>query len=1171
MQCHSCGHENPWGSRFCFECGSPQPPPPVICVACESELPSEAKFCNQCGTAVSPGAPQGLAGVATEATAPHERPEATPDSSEGEHRQLTVLFCDLVGSTELTTTVDPEELQSIIGQYQRAAGEAVARFGGHIAKYLGDGVVAYFGYPQAHDDDAERAVRAGLAIIDTMQVLDKRIEAAEEHRLAVRVAIDTGAVVVGRGGGTAPEVFGDTPIIAARLQAIAPPDGVVISSGTLRLIRGIFVIEDLGPQTLKGFPSPVAAYRVVQASGVRSRLDLPGERLTPFVGRAPEVGALLDRWERTREGHGQAVLISGEPGVGKTRLVHRFRQCLADEQHTWLECRCSPYSEHSAFQPVIELVEQGLASGSVDTPADKITALERGLQLAGFSLPEVVPLFADFLSIPVTDPYVPLSMSPDVQRAKTLQALVTWAQALGQAQPVVLLFEDLHWCDPSSLELLGHLIAQSWGTRVMTVLTARPEFASPWASHSYLMPIQLSRLTNPQVREMLAGMSADRRLPDPVVDQIADRADGIPLHVEELARGVIESGLLAECKGRYELTGPIMDLAIPSTLQDLLMARLDRLSAAKEVAQRAATIGREFSYALLEAVAGLDRPTLLQGLARLVASELLYQRGMPPEATYTFKHALIHDAAYQSLLKRTRQSLHAQIADALEARFPAITAAQPEVVARHYDAAGLANPAAAYYQRAGQQAASRSAHEEAIAHLQRGIKLLSGVPESRERNAREGTMQVVLGSSMINVRGYAHPGVRAAYERARVLCEDVGDTVQLGYALLGLSIFHSNHGDLGPGAELAERVLQIGEQTGEEAHLILGHTHVAIPQLYQGKFASALHHCKKAIEIYDPPRHRSVASLAGTDQGVAPQGLAAWSLWHLGYPNQALACVREGVELARRVEHPFSVAWALFFETGIHYWRRDVAAVRAASDEVVALGRDHGFPLWLGLGRAVRAWVDAWTDRDTNAVSQVSEGMDLAASTGAQLGFTCLIGMLAEAQQLVGRYEDALETLKTGIAMSVQTQQPYWDAELYRMKGEMILQHASGVQRLSELRLSDEDAPGPRTDGLSARVAEAEACLGRALEIARAQEAKSLELRTAITIAYLQRARGRPTDARETLAPVYGWFSEGFETYDLSQAKALLHELSRVAPGLASGERTGHNGGRPRRSISRKT
>jgi class 3 adenylate cyclase/predicted ATPase len=1116
MRCSHCHRDNEADAHFCEACGRSLA---TSCHACGRRLRPDARYCPQCGAAIGTSESRPASGAA-------ESPPRLATTSEADRRQLTVLFCDLVGSTLLAGRLDPEDWRDVLAEYQRIAAEAVERFGGFVARYLGDGLLVFFGYPQAHDDDPERAVRAGLAILDSLQGLNSHFAATRGIDLAVRIAMHTGAVVVGRGGGADVDVFGDTPNLAARLQEVAAPDTVVISAATLRLVRGIFVTEDLGALALKGFAQPISAHRVVQPSGVRSRLDVPGVHLTRFVDRNAEFDALIERWEESRNGRGQTILIIGDAGVGKSRLVQAMRERLAEEPHTWLECRASPYTQKSALHPVIELVEQGLAFAANDTAADKITTLERGLGLAGFSLTDTVPLFAELLDVTTTEAYAPSPMSPERKRRELLETLVAWSLTLGKLQPVLVLFEDLHWCDPSSLELLTRLIERSSGGRLMAVLTARPEFACPWSPQSGLTTIELKPLSDGDTREMITALGDDRSLPDAVVEKIVARAGGIPLYVEELARMVLDSGLLAERDHRYELTASIHEFDIPTTLQGSLTARLDRLSAVKEVAQRAAVVGREFSYGLLQEVAGLDAAILRHGLARLVEAELLFQRGQPPEATYTFKHALIQDAAYQSLLKRTRQTLHERIARVLERGLADAATAAAEVIARHYDAAGLVDDAVRHYERAARQAAERSAHEEAIAHLEKAIALLSTLAENAERNAREVSLQVALGSSTISMRGYGHATVQAAYERARSLADGLGNPKHLAYALLGLAIFYSNRAEHAVAAELAERVLQIGNETDDDEHRLLGYAHVAIPKVYQGEFVSALEHARKAIELYDPVRHRSIAFRAGTDMGVTSRGLAAWASWSLGYPDRALAYTHEAVQLARGLGHPFSLAYALFFESEIHNWRRDPRALQATADEVVAIAKAQGFPLWLGLGVALRSWSRAASGADPALIPEMMEGLALAVSTGIQGGSPPIIGLLAEVQLAARLHAAAMATVDTALALSAKTEQPYWDAELQRLKGQIFLRSLDG------------EAPG---DGADA--AEAETCFRRALEIARAQGAKSHELRAATSLGRQLHARGEPAAARDLLAPVYDWFTEGFETRTAKEAKALLEEL----------------------------
>src|SRR5262245_4409327 len=757
MRCPSCDHENRAERRFCAECGAALV---ATCAACGASNEPGEKFCGGCGARI--GAPAPAAGMAP---ASGETEAALPA---GERRQLTVLFCDLVGSTPLSQQLDAEECRYIVAQYQKTARTAVERWGGHVAKEMGDGLLVYFGWPTAREDDPERAIRAGLAILDAMGPLNAQLATGDGTHLAVRIGMHTGPVVIADGG----EVFGETANVAARVQSAADPDTVVVTVATQRLVPGMFVVEDRGPQMLKGVREPVPLYRVVQPSGVRSRLAVAAGRLTPFVGREVELATLVDRWERAADGEGQNVLLVGEAGVGKSRLAYQLRERLAAVPHTWLECGASPYTAGTPFHPVIALVAQGLAFTVTDTAEEKVEKIARGLR--DLASAEDVALLADFLGLP---PPTPLALNPDVQRRKTMELLAHWNLAISTIQPLVLLVEDLHWCDASSLELLGRIIAQSATARVLFVATARPEFTPPWPTRSNLTTLQLARLTKRQAREMVTTLLGET-VPAETLEALITRADGVPLYVEELTKAVVERGATRSAD------------AIPTTLAGSLMARLDRLSTAKEVAQRAAVLGREFGYWLLAAVADMDDAGLRHGLARLVDAEIVFQRGEPPEATYTFKHALVQEAAYESLLKRTRQQLHGRVVDVLRERFPERVESEPELLARHAEAAGRADDAITYYGGAGERAQRRSAHEEAIGQLRKAIVLLEKQPAGTERNERELTLQLALGASLVAARNYSHAETGAAYERAVALAEAIGDAAQLGTARTWLAVFY---------------------------------------------------------------------------------------------------------------------------------------------------------------------------------------------------------------------------------------------------------------------------------------------------------------------------------------------------------------------------------------------
>jgi class 3 adenylate cyclase len=1068
MRCPACQRENSPDHRFCAGCGAPLA---QACAACGREARPDDAFCGGCGARL-------------------DRDEASRSSAEragerAERRQLTVLFCDLVDSTRLSAALDAEDWRELVRRYQEAVAGAIERFEGYVAQYLGDGILAYFGWPRAHEDDAERALRAGIAI-------------AEVVELAVRVGIHTGPVVIGEmGSGVTRETLamGETTNVAARLQALADPGAVVFSAATLRLVQGLFVAEDLGAQPLKGIESPVRAYRAVRPSGLRSRLDLAGATsLTPLVGREQEIGLLLDRWEQVRKGAGQTVLVLGEAGIGKSRLVYELRERLARLPHTWLESFATPYTERTPFHPVAHLLAQGLGIAAQDTPEAKLAKLAGGLRGAS---PEAASLLADFLGLA---PSTSLPMNPDLRRRRTMELLTEWHLDLSAAQPLVVLVEDLQWCDASTLELLGHLIEQGARGRVLLLATARPEFTPPWPARPSLTTLQLGRLSDPQVREMVASLGG-LELSTGTRDTLVVRADGNPLYVEELAKAVIEPDV-----GRG---------AIPATLADSLMGRLDRLSSAKQVAQRAAVLGREFSYRLLAAAAGLEEGALREGLARLVEAGIVFARGEPPQSTYTFKHVLVQEAAYDSLLRRRRQQIHGRVFSALVEEFPERAAAEPEVVARHAELAGRIDDAIVGYQRAGEHARARSAHAEAIHHSRRALALLVMQPEGEERDAREVALQLALAGSLVAALGFGHPDCEAAYERARSLCETLGDTGGLGLALIGLCLFHSTRGELERGRALAVGLLSANERSGDKDLALHGHCQIAIAEHFLGRFASSLAHCEAAQKLYELERHHPTVSALAGDAGVVALIYAGWNLWHLGWPDRALARVREGVVLARRLSDPFNLGHALAFEMVLHWLRRDGRAQRERALETIAISEAHGFPLWLALGRTFGAAARV-AGGEHGALADLLAGLALAAERPNQAGAPALFAVLGETNLAVGRPAEARGAVEAGHVFA-GTGQLFFEAELHRLEGEIVL--AGG--------------------------GEPEAAFQRALDIARKLGARSFELRAATSFARRWRDQGKAAQARELLQPLYNWFTEGFDTKDLRDAKALLAELGR--------------------------
>jgi class 3 adenylate cyclase/tetratricopeptide (TPR) repeat protein len=856
----------------------------------------------------------------------------TPSAPEAERRQLTVLFCDLVDSTPLASLLDPEDLREVARAYQKTCAKVIARYDGHIAQYLGDGLLVYFGYPVAHEDDAQWAVRAGLGIVEALGQLNTHLGQKRGVHLAVRLGIHTGLVVVGDVGDGARQeqlALGETPNLAARLQGIAAPNTLVISAATFQLLGGFFACQPLGTPPLKGLAQPLAVYRVLYESMARSRLEAVGSTgLTPMVGREQEVGLLLERWAQVKDGAGQVVLLSGEAGIGKSRLVQVLTEHVATEPQAWLTpCQCSPYYQNSALYPMIDLLERvALRFDREESPEQKLRKLEGFLVQYGLPLAEAVPLFAALLSLPLPAAYAPLTISPQQQKQQTLQAFLTILLRIAAQQPVLFVMEDLHWVDPTTLELLGLLVDQGPTARILALFTFRPDFSPPWTGRSHFTQVTLPRLQRRQAAEMTGRVAQGKALPAEVVEQVVAKTDGVPLFVEELTKMVLDSGLLQAWEGRYELTGPLPPLAIPNTLHDSLMARLDRLAAVKGLAQLGATLGREFSYELLQAVAPWDEGTLQRGLHQLVAAEFLYQQGLSPQATYRFKHALIQDAAYQSLLKSTRQQHHLRIAQVLESRFPGTVETQPELLAHHYTEAGLSAQAIPYWQTAGGRAAQRSAHQEAVGHLSKGVEVLQTLPDTPERTQQDLQLHVALGVSLMAVKGRAAPEVERVYTRARALCQQVGDTPQLFPVLRGLFLFYLNCGQRQTAQELAEQLLRQAERQPEVAPRMLGHYLLGQALFSRGALGNAVRHFEQAIAAYNLQEHHQLAHVYGIDLGVITRSLGALVLWLLGYPERALAQSQEAWTLAQEVAHPLSRVLAQVWLACLHQFRQEAQA-----------------------------------------------------------------------------------------------------------------------------------------------------------------------------------------------------------------------------------------------------
>jgi TOMM system kinase/cyclase fusion protein len=1043
---------------------------------------------------------------------------------EAERRQLTVMFCDLVDSTALAVQLDPEDLREVVRSYQETSAAMIQRFGGYIAQYLGDGLLVYFGYPQAHEDDAQRAVRAGLGLVAAMGDLNARLAQHTGVRLAVRIGIHTGLVVVGEmGGGSRQEqlALGETPNVAARIQGLATPDTVVISPATFRLVRGYLMCQDLGSHTLKGLAAPLQVYRVLGESAAQSRLEVAeASGFTPLVGRASEVALLLERWVQSQDGRGQVVLLRGEAGIGKSRLVEALREHVRREGATRIAFRCSPYYQNSALYPVIDHLQRFLQWQRDDAPEAKLDTLERVLRTYRLPLEDNVPLFAALLSVPLPERYPALNLTPQRQRQKTQEALVAWLLEEAERQPVLAVWEDLHWADPSTLEWLSFVLDQAPTARMLTLLTCRPEFRPPWSPQAPVTQVILNRLGHAQIETMITHLTGGKALPAEMVQQVVAKTDGIPLFVEELVKMILESGLVREEADRYVLTGPLPPLAIPSTLHDSLMARLDRLSAARELAQLGAVLGREFAYELLHAVSTLDETMLQQGLAQLVDTELVYQRGLPPRSRYVFKHALIQEAAYQSLLKSTRQRYHQGTAQVLEVQFPEAVETQPELVAHHYTEAGLAEQAIFYWQRAGQHANERSAHVEAISHLTKGLEVLQALPGTSNRVQQELDLQIVLGRALIATKGQAAPDVGHVFNRARELCQQVGETRQLFQVLYGLHNFHIVRAELQTARQLSEELLTLTQHIQDPMYLLGTHWTLGGALFCLGEFAPAYEHWEQSLTLYNSQQHHAHAFLFGWDLGVFCHAWAPHALWHLGYPDQALAMSYEGLAQAQSLAHPFSLAMALDYAAMLHQFRRERHAVHEQAEAAIALCTEQRFAYYLAWGTTMQGWARVAQDQDKEGLAQMRHGLAALRATGAALRLPYYLALLAEACGQTGQAVEGLTLLAEALAQAHKAEESWTEAELHRLKGELLLSLSTDNQ------------------------VEAAGCFHQALATARRQQAKALELRAAMSLSRLWQQQGKRTEAYQLLAGIYGWFTEGFDTADLQDAKGLLQELA---------------------------
>ncbi|HJU09887.1 MAG TPA: adenylate/guanylate cyclase domain-containing protein, partial [Candidatus Binataceae bacterium] len=945
---------------------------------------------------------------------------------------MTVMFCDLLGSTELSTRVDPEEVRQVVRTYHSYCANQVRRFDGFVAQFLGDGIVVCFGYPSAHEDDAERAVRAGLSILEQLPNLNAQLV----HPIQIRIGIHTGIVVVG-----ANELFGATPNIASRIQAMARPDGIAISHNTYRLVEGLFACDPSEELWFKGLSHPLRIYHVLRESDASSRFEVVRKSgLTPLVGRDQEIDLLLERWELARAGHGQVILLSGEPGIGKSRLAEVVQEAARSHAAKTYTIRCSRYHRNTAFYPFIQFLRRMLYAGG-DRQAS-LGEVEDWVKSHGFEGADVVPLLADLLSISLSDKYPQGSITPQKQRERLQQLMIDILVKVTAHGAILLVCEDLHWADASTVESLALLIDKTPSRRTMFLLTTRPELRVEWAMDR-LTVMRLDGLEESHVVSMVNRVAAGKRLPIEVLNEIVSKTDGVPLFIEELTKAVIQSGLLVESSEGYKLTGPLPPLAIPTSLHDSLIARLDRLAGAKEVAQIAAVIGREFWYSLIQEVARMEDRALQQALARLVKDDLLLRLGDGEDARYVFRHALIQDAGYESLLKENRQLYHQRIAEALERRLSTSQDVHPELLAHHYSQAGLTARALPYWLEAGQRSLARSANIEAANHLMRGLELLAMLPESPERLETELTFQTRLGMASMATKGYAAPETRAAYERARELCSRVDKSPQLVPIMMGLSIYFMVRAEYRTTCDIAEQMLKLADTLSDGGSAMEAHIRYGYGLFYMGEFEQARDHLERAIDLYDPNAHRSHALLFGQEPAMASLSCEACVLWITGYPEKAEALCERSVRRARESSHAMTLAFASIYASMLHQWLgHDEEAAGFAAD-ALSISSEQGLTFWSAVATLCRSAAESRSRPSQDAIAGNEDALRNWEATGARAPISYFRFHFAAALARAGHTSRAMMLVNEAIAELGDER--FFEAELYRLKGELIQQSAGAV------------------------------------------------------------------------------------------------------------------------------
>ena len=1112
MKCPECNFEIPDKARFCAGCGIELG---GICSACQSLLLPKARFCHNCGA---------TGDSILESAAQTRLKSKKEKAAIPERRQLTVMFCDLVGSTALSEQLDPEELRELVNAYQKSCSKVVENWGGYISRLMGDGILVLFGYPQAHEDDAVRGIHAGLAIVEAVTNLDKEIPKKADFRLQVRIGIATGQVVAGdqAGKGAAEEnvIYGDTPNLAARLQGRAQPGQLLVSRITRKLAQNHFDFQSLGHENFKGISEPVELYSVTGIADTQSPDEARGlHKSLHLIGREAELELLTKCWEKAKNGDQQIVLLTAEAGIGKSRLVQELKQRTTEEPIRRIFMYCSPYHANSAFYPLVEEIKRTASIDKRDTDEQKLAKLEQALNLPGVDLERIFPLIASLISLPAAERFPMPNLSPTEQKRQTIHAVTSIIRALCEVQPVLMIVEDLHWIDPSTLEFINQLIERMEGCRFMMILTYRLEFQASWSSLSNVMTLRLNRMNRQQSIELVMEQTGNKLLPEIVLESILQKSDGVPIYIEEFTKTLLESGQLLEQGDRYILQGELSPLAIPASLQDSLAARLDRLEA-KELAQLAATISRVFSNDLLMQVCRLEGLDPGSSLDELVNSEVLIRRGIDPEVYFEFKHALLQDAAYQSLLKSERQRHHRNIATVIEANFPDMVKMNPEILAHHLTESGDYSRAIDHWFRAGKKATKQSANVEAIAHFNQGIDLIAKLPAGEGRDLRELELYLALGPALMATRGFAVSEVEAAYVRGLDLASQVGSKEQLFSVTWNAWLYRQQRGQMDIATGLAEDLMLLSN-TQEDPGVQLQAHHATWTTAYRlAEFPKCCEHAEKGIALYEPEQHMEMAFVyGGHDAGVCGLQHAATTRWLLGYPDRAIAYKDRLIDMAERIDHPFSTALALNFASFQCALLGDSESVYRQSQKAISTCDEYGVaPQYRNSCCVLFGWAQTMKGDIEQGLHQMREGLDAHRRAPARAHEAFLISLLADSCIQQGLYDEARDLITEGFELVEKTGERTWVVYLTYLDAELSLN------------------AGSDREGIEYRYL-------RSIELCRELHAKSFELRCATGLAWYWLEQGQRDQALEVLMPLHESFSEGHDTADLKKSAALIEQM----------------------------